>query len=103
MVSTVKNRAFGKLRKKRVGYRIMGWWFLIQGVFMSIIFGNLMLDPEGVITYNGVETTSFEVKRNAFLFTTIFPIIGVGFVLIPKRKLNKLLFWQTRVNPFSRG
>jgi hypothetical protein len=96
-----KNRVFGKLRKKRLGYRIIGWWFIVLGGFMCLTFGNLMLDPEGVINYNGANTTSFEVKQNAFLFTVIFPVIGAILAFCPKRRLTKLLIWQARVNPFS--
>jgi hypothetical protein len=96
-----KNRVFGKLRKKRLGYRIIGWWFIVLGGFMCFTFGNLVLDPEGIINYNGVDTTSFEVKQNAFLFTVIFPVIGAIWAFFSKRKLTKLLIWQARVNPFS--
>jgi len=68
---------------------------------MCFTFGNLVLDPEGIINYNGVDTTSFEVKQNAFLFTVIFPVIGAIWAFFSKRKLTKLLIWQARVNPFS--
>lgn len=68
---------------------------------MCFAFGQLMLDPDGVITYNGVDTTSFTVKRNAFLFTLIFPIIGAFFAFVPRRMLNKILVWQARSNPFK--
>ena len=101
MIKKINNRAFRKLKRKRFGYRFIGWWFLIQGLIMSIIFANLMLDPDGVITYNGVKTTAFDVKRNAFLFVSIFPIVGLAVILISKRRLNKLLIWQARINPFS--
>ena len=101
MAIKTKNRVFGKLRKKRLGYRIIGWWFIVLGGFMCFTFGNLVLDPEGIINYNGVDTTSFEVKQNAFLFTVIFPVIGAIWAFFSKRKLTKLLIWQARVNPFS--
>lgn len=98
-----KHRVFGKLRKKRFGYRLVGWWFIAIGGFLCFTFGNLMLDPEGVINYNGVDTTSYEIKRNAFLFTAMFPIIGAIVAFFPKRRLTKLLIWQARVNPFFRA
>jgi hypothetical protein len=81
----------------------MGWWFIAIGGFLCFTFGKLMLDPEGVINYNGVDTTSYEVKLNAFLFTTVFPVIGAVFALFPKRRLTKLIIWQARVNPFFRA
>ena len=99
----MKNRVFNKLRRKRLGYRFIGWWFILLGGVMCIMFAKLMLDPDGVITYNGVKTTSFEIKRNAFLFTTTFPIIGAIFAFIPKRYLTKLLIWQARTNPLFLG
>ncbi|KZN39856.1 hypothetical protein N474_17675 [Pseudoalteromonas luteoviolacea CPMOR-2] len=68
---------------------------------MSYSFGQLMLDPDGVLNYNGVDTTDFDIKLNAFLFTLIFPVIGFIFVIIPKRLINKLLLLQARMNPFS--
>lgn len=68
---------------------------------MSYMFGELMLDPDGVINFNGVDTTDFDVKLNAFLFTMIFPIIGLVFVSLPKRMVNKLLVLQVRMNPMS--
>ena len=88
---------------KRSGYRIIGWAFIIIGGILCITFAKVMLDPEGVITYNGVKTTSFEIKRNAFLFTAIFPVIGGVCAFIPKRYLTKLLIWQARTNPFFIG
>ena len=60
-----------------------------------------MLDPEGVLNYNGVDTTDFDIKLNSFLFTLIFPIIGLILIIIPKRRINKLLVLQARMNPFS--
>jgi len=85
---------------KRTGYRVIGWSFLILGGFLCITFTKVMLDPDGVITYNGVKTTSFEIKRNALIFISAFPIIGSLFAFIPKRYLTKLLVWQARTNPF---
>jgi len=101
VVRKIRNKAFIKLRRKRLGYRFVGWWFLILGLFMSVIFGQLMLDPEGVINYNGIDTTDFDIKLNSFLFTLIFPVIGFVFIIIPKQRINKLLVLQARVNPFS--
>ena len=102
MVKRTRNKVFGKLRKKRMGYRFMGWWFLLLGGFMCLTVGNLMLDPDGVINYNGVDTTSLEVKQKAFFFTQIFPIIGAILALLPSKILTKLLIWQARLNPFQR-
>lgn len=101
MVRKIRNKAFVKIRRKRLGYRFVGWWFLILGLFMSVSFGQLMLDPEGVLNYNGVDTTDFDIKLNSFLFTLIFPIIGLILIIIPKRRINKLLVLQARMNPFS--
>ena len=70
---------------------------------MSIFFAKLMLDPDGVITYNGVETTSFTIKRNAFLFTLVFPTVGAICAFVPRRYLTKLLIWQARTNQFFFG
>lgn len=94
---------FGKLRRKRFGYRLIGWCFLVVGGFLCFTFGNLTLDPEGVLNYNGIDTTSYELKRNGFLFTVISPVIGAIFGFFPKRRLTKLLTGQARVNPFSRA
>ena len=102
LVKRTRNKEFGKLRKKRMGYRFIGWWFLLLGGFMCFTFGNVMLDPDGVITYNGVDTTSFEVKQNAFFFTLIFPVIGAVLALLPRKLLTKILIWQARSNPFKR-
>ena len=99
----MKNKVFKKLKMKRSGYRFVGWFFIIIGGFLCITFAKVMLDPDGVITYNGVETTSFEIKRNAFLFAITFPVIGAVCAFIPKRYLTKLLVWQARTNPFFFG
>jgi len=97
-----RNRVFSKIRKKRLGFRLMGVWFVLIGGYLAYSFGKLMLDPEGVLNYNGVDTTSFEIKRNAFLFTAVFPILGAVIAILPKRMLTKYIVWQARINPFSR-
>jgi len=65
---------------------------------MSYSFGQLMLDPNGVLNYNGVDTTDFDIKLNTFLFTLVFPVIGFIFVITPRRLINKLLLLQARKN-----
>jgi len=96
----MKNSVFKELKKKRLNYRILGWGFLILGGFMSISLAQVMLDPNGVVTYDGVETTSFTIKRNTFLFTVISPAIGLFFALVSKRNLTRLLIWQARIYKF---
>jgi uncharacterized membrane protein len=94
------HRVFKRLRKKRFGYRLIGWWLFFCGFILLYSSVSLLLDPESEILLNGVPTKSMEVKRNAVLFTIIFPIIGGLLAFIPKRRLNKLLIWQARINPF---
>jgi hypothetical protein len=101
VVRKIRNKAFVKIRRKRLGYRFTGWWFLVVGLIISVSFGQLLLDPEGVLNYNGVDTTDFDIKLNSFLFTLVFPVIGLVLILIPKRRINKLLVLQARMNPFS--
>ena len=60
-----------------------------------------MLDPEGVINYNGVDSSDFDIKLNSFFFTLIFPVIGLVLVIISKHRINKLLALQARMKPFS--
>jgi hypothetical protein len=87
----------------RRGYRIIGWWFIAIGGFMLLITLRLYMDPNGEITYNGVATTSPDLKLNAVLFTSMFPIIGAVLAFLPKRLFRKLFCWQLKLNPFSIG
>ncbi len=96
----MRNSAFTVLKKKRFNYRFFGWGFFILGSVMSISFAQVMLDPNGVITYDGVETTSFAIKRNAFLYTAASPVIGLYFAFVSRRTLTRLLIWQARAYRF---
>jgi hypothetical protein len=61
------------------------------------------MDPAGEITYNGVPTTSPELKLNAVMFTAFFPLVGVLFALLPSRAYRRLFRFQLRSCPFLAG
>ena len=82
---------------------MMGWWFIAIGGFMLLMAVGLYLDPIGEITYNGVVTTDPELKRNAVLLVSIFPIVGAVLAFLPKRLFRKLFRLQLRSFPLLAG
>ena len=95
-----RNKVFRRFRTMRRGYRLMGWWFLVIGGFMFLTMVRIYLDPEGVITYNGVPTSDPDLKRNTLLFVSIAPITGAVLAFLPRRHFRKLFRWQLRSLPF---
>ena len=70
---------------------------------MLLFFLRLYMDPNGEITYNGVATTSPDLKLKAVLFVAIFPVIGAAIAFLPKRAFRKLMYWQLKLSPFALG
>ena len=103
MVRRTRNKVFRRFRNMRRGYRMMGWWFVAIGGFMLLMTLRLYMDPAGEITYNGVATTSPELKLNAVLFTAIFPIVGAVLAFLPNRAFRRLFRFQLRSFPFLAG
>ena len=79
---------------------MVGWWFAALGGFMFLMTLRLYLDPAGEITYNGVATTSPELKLKAVMFAALFPSVGAVFALLPKRAYRLLFRFQLRSCPF---
>ncbi|WP_289032184.1 hypothetical protein [uncultured Paraglaciecola sp.] len=79
-----------QMRRFRKGMRFVGAWFIVIGGFMLFQVTSVLLDPEGVITYNGVPTNDFSVKLNSTLFVGLFVLIGIFAAFLPAKILNKL-------------
>jgi len=103
MVSRTRNKVFRRFKNMRRGYRMMGWWFVALGGFMFLMTFRLYMDPAGEITYNGVATTSPDLKLKAVMFTALFPLVGVVFALLPNRAYRWLFRFQLRSCPFLAG
>lgn len=82
---------------------MMGWWFVAIGGFMLLMSLRLYMDPAGEITFNGVATTSPDLKLKAVLFTAIFPLVGVILAFLPNRAFRRLFRFQLRSFPFLAG
>lgn len=72
----------------------MGFVWVLVGSMLLIAFVPLVLDPSSTITYNGVPTTSIGAKISAALFALAFVAVGLGFLFVPSRMLDRLFIWR---------
>ena len=103
MIHRTRNKVFRRFKNMRRGYRMMGWFFIALGGFMFLMTLRLYLDPAGEIVYNGLATTSPELKVRAVTFTALFPLVGLVFALLPNRVYRRLFRSQLRFCPFLAG
>jgi hypothetical protein len=85
---------FKKLRRHRHLVRLMGFvWALVGGLLLLSVIP-LVLDPAASIVYNGSPTTEFWPKLSAALFAGGFLVVGLCFLFVPGRFLDRLYVWH---------
>ncbi len=67
---------------------------------MLLIVLRVYADPSAEITHNGVPTNSPELKRNAVLFVSIFPLLGMLLAFLPARDYRRFLVWNMKHDVF---
>jgi hypothetical protein len=90
-----EHREFKKLKRGRFGVKIIAGSFLITGGLLFAIFLMAYLDPEVTIKVNDVPTNSPNAKFQAVLFSSVFVLLGIAGLLLPKRLLNRMLIART--------
>jgi hypothetical protein len=85
---------FKKVKKLRRRFRFLGFVFTLVGGTLFISGIGMLLDPESIITCNGVRTNSQSCKIQFTTFSGTFLLIGLGFLFAKKSWLNQLVVWQ---------
>ncbi|NQZ11300.1 MAG: hypothetical protein HRT35_29465 [Algicola sp.] len=85
------------MRRFRKGMRFVGVWFFLIGGLLFYSMLTTLLDPEGVIIYNGVPTTDYSVKLGATLFAGIFVVVGLFLSFSTQKMLNKLFVFKLTI------
>ena len=89
------HREFKKLERDRFGIRMIAGSFLIVGGLIFVTFLMAYLDPEATIKVNDIPTTSPTAKLQGVLFSSVFVLLGVAGLLLPKHLLNRMLIART--------
>jgi len=83
-----------KMRRFRRLLRLMGLMWVLVGGMLLFSFIPLVLDPHASIVYNGTPTTALGPKLYAAFSSGAFLIVGLGFLLLPARLLDRLFVWR---------
>ena len=90
-----EHREFKKLKRDRFGVKMIAGSFLIVGGLLFVTFLMAYLDPEATIKVNDVPTTSPKAKLQGVLFSSVFVLLGIAGLFLPKRLLNRMLIART--------
>ncbi|HET8553946.1 MAG TPA: hypothetical protein VFL78_03895 [Rhodanobacteraceae bacterium] len=83
-----------KMRRFRRLFRFMGVMWALVGGMLLFSFIPLVLDPHASIVYNGTATTALGPKLYAAFSSGAFLIVGLGFLFLPARLLDRLFVWR---------
>lgn len=83
-----------KMRRFRRLLRLMGLMWALVGGMLLFSFIPLVLDPHASIVYNGTPTTALGPKLYAAFSSGAFLIVGLGFLFLPARLLDRLFVWR---------
>jgi hypothetical protein len=84
--------------------RMVGWWFLIIGLIVSIQPVAALFDPQAIIQVDGLSTSDFATKLGIAVFALIFPALGAFFAFTPKDRMGRrLMAWIAWSKRFVSG
>jgi hypothetical protein len=83
-----------KMKRSRQTYRFMGFTWALVGAILLSGFVPLLFDPASTISSNGVLTNDMGTKVSAVAFCGAFFVVGLFFLFVPGRLLDRLFIWR---------